>query len=229
MRLLARLGDPQGTASFNRQLGQPETQDPEVTIDRELERQKSEYYPVLFKPNLEYKRGAEPPPPPLLQPKQWSPPSGHRLTGEVTLGSGYTGLSPLAEAARMAGVGTTVLDAELQPRLRQHLEKRFPEARHYTDVRQLLSPETQGAVQVFQMSPTCIAFADPNKFKQGGEGAEFGQAYEHCGVIVEHMKPLRAYIECTKGVLTRGLGRADKGEKNKMSAVDRLKQNTPSY
>ena len=206
---------------FNLHLQQPPKSDPEDSIDKEMERQKSEYYEVLFKQDRAHKGKTAVPQPPLMQPIGWTPPAGHRLVEDPTLGSGYSGLNPLAEAARLAGVGITKFDAESHPRIRRHLMQLNPEAEHFADVVQLMEESTMGTVQLLQLSPTCIAFADPNRYGKGRADSEFGSAYEQCGHIVEHVKPLRALIECTRGVLRRPGGEP--------SAVDLLKRNAPSY
>ena len=221
LRLKAKHGEEAGVTKFNLHLQQPPKSDPEDSIDKEMERQKSEYYEVLFKQDRAHKGKTAVPPPPLMQPIGWTPPAGHRLVEDPTLGSGYSGLNPLAEAARLAGVGITKFDAESHPRIRRHLMQLNPEAEHFADVVQLMEESTMGTVQLLQLSPTCIAFADPNRYGKGRADSEFGSAYEQCGHIVEHVKPLRALIECTRGVLRRPGGEP--------STVDLLKRNAPSY
>ena len=221
IRLKAKKGRQAGVELFNTQLNQPRDADPEVSIDLEMEKQKADYFKVLYQKDLEFTNHTTDPPQPLLEPVGWIPPSGHRMMEQPTLGSGYSGLNPLAEAARVAGLGVTKFDAESHPRLRKHLENLNPEALHFADVAQLMGPDTPGTVQLLQLSPTCIAFADPNRYGKGRDDSEFGGAYEQCGHIVEHIKPLRALIECTRGVLRRSGGGP--------SAVDLLKKNSPSY
>ena len=146
IRLKAQKGRQAGVELFNTQLNQPRDADPEVSIDLEMEKQKVDYFKVLYQKDLEFTNHTTDPPQPLLEPVGWIPPSGHRMMEQPTLGSGYSGLNPLAEAARVAGLGVTKFDAESHPRLRKHLENLNPEALHFADVAQLMGPDTPGTV-----------------------------------------------------------------------------------
>lgn len=122
---------------------------------------------------------------------------------KITLGSSFAGIDGFSEAATSLGIETK-WTIEIDPWLHQRLKNKYPNAKHYTDIKKVNSPET---VTIISAGFPCQDISQANglgKDAPGIYGERSGLFFEQAR-ITSRVRPEYLVLENSPTLLIRGM------------------------
>jgi len=208
-----RFGPEQGPSKFCLANEAPADADPHRIIETILQHQHRWYYDLVRVENQEYDPSFIRPSPPAPAPLKLS--DKQRQAAPVTLASVFTGSGAGEEALRASDCGYTVMVAEQQPTLLQHLKARLPQdaiaLRSASDFLEQAKPR---CAQMLQSSPPCPSHSTANLYRQGNLDLFGGLHWQDSALYILKILAANVWLECTSGVL-----RSTKGHPSPMTLL----------
>ena len=172
--------------------------DPQLVISSMLQQKHKYYYDLVATTNRSYDPSFERESLPPLKPL--SLPAHHRLQGDISIHSIFSGSGLIDESFRCSGFAHSTAHVEQVPALRQLLQSQHPSAQSFSSVSDYVTQLERFSCEILQSSPPCPSHSVANLYRAGNLDEFGGLHWQDSSIPILKALPVVLNVDASQTV-----------------------------